>query len=78
MGSSVERLAGLALLQLTGELHALGLAAGERGRRLAQADVAEAHVEERLQLALDAGMFSKKCRASSTVMSSTSEMFLPR
>ena len=50
----VEGLAGLALLQLAGELHALGLAAGERGRRLAQADVAEAHVEERLQLALDA------------------------
>ena len=33
----VERLAGLAALQLAGKLHALRLAAGQRGGRLAQA-----------------------------------------
>ena len=44
----VEGLAALALLQLAGQLHALGLAARERRGGLAQADIAEAHVEQRL------------------------------
>ena len=46
----VERAAGGAARQLGRELDALRLAAGERGRRLAEVDVAEADVVERLQL----------------------------
>ena len=38
------------LAELLAQLHALGLAAGEGGRALPQADVAEAHVDQRLQL----------------------------
>ena len=49
----VERLAGLAAVQLLGELHALRLAARERRSGLPQAYVAQAHIVERLQLALD-------------------------
>ena len=49
----VERPAGAAPLQLARELDALRLAAGERRRRLAELDVAEADVVERLQLAPD-------------------------
>ena len=50
----VERAAGLPLGELAGELHALRFAAGERGGALAEVDVAEADVDERLQLLLDA------------------------
>ncbi len=49
----VERPPGAAALQLARELHALRLAAGERRRRLAEVDVAEPDVVERLQLAPD-------------------------
>ena len=49
----VERAAGVALGELERELHALRLAARERGRALAELDVAEAHVEQRLELARD-------------------------
>ena len=45
----VERAAGRDLGELGGELHALGLAAGERGRRLAELDVVEADVVQRLE-----------------------------
>ena len=45
----VERLAGAGPGQFGGELHALGLAAGQRRRRLAERHVAEADVVERLQ-----------------------------
>ena len=51
----VERAPGVALGQLERELHALRLAAGERGRRLAERDVAEADVEQRRELARDRG-----------------------
>ena len=50
----VERLAGGDLAELGGELDALGLAAGERRRRLAELDVAEADVVERLEQPRDA------------------------
>jgi hypothetical protein len=46
----VERLAGRAPRQLGRQLHPLRLAAGQRRRRLAEVDVAEADVVERLQL----------------------------
>ncbi len=46
----VEGAAGLALGELAGELHALGFAAGERGGGLAEVDVAEADVDEGLEL----------------------------
>ena len=49
----VERPAGRDLRQLAGELDALRLAAGERRGRLAEADVVEPDVVQRLQLALD-------------------------
>src|ERR1700722_8288101 len=49
----IEGAAGLALRKLAGELHALGFAAGERGRGLAEMDVAEADVDQRLQLDVD-------------------------
>ena len=46
----VERPAGALLDQLAGELDALGLAAGEGGRRLAELHVIQPHVVQRLQL----------------------------
>ena len=49
----VERAAGVALGELERQLDALRLAARQRGRALAEADVAEADVEQRLQLARD-------------------------
>ena len=49
----VERAPGAAPLQLARELDALRLAARERRRRLAEVDVAEPDVVERLQLAPD-------------------------
>src|SRR5258707_9133623 len=41
-----ERVAGLAPAQLPGELHALGFSTLDRGRALPEADVAEPHVDE--------------------------------
>ena len=49
----VERPAGVGPGQLGGQLDALGLAAGERRRRLAEREVAEADVGQRLQDAAD-------------------------
>ena len=49
----VEGAAGRALLQLGGELDPLRLAAGQRRRRLAEPDVAEADVDQRLQVPRD-------------------------
>ena len=49
----VERPPGAAPLQLARQLHALRLAARQRRGRLPELDVAEPHVVERLQLALD-------------------------
>src|SRR5262245_21621 len=46
----VERLAGALLHQLAGQLDPLGLAPGERGRRLAELDVVQAHVMQGLEL----------------------------
>ena len=46
----VERAAGVALGQLGGELDPLGLAAGERRRRLAEVDVPQADVVQQLEL----------------------------
>ena len=51
----VEGAAGLALGELAGELHALGFAAGEGGGGLAEVDVAEAYVDEGLELDVDGG-----------------------
>ena len=45
----VQRAAGGSLGQLLGQLHALGLAAGERCRRLPELDVAEADLIERAE-----------------------------
>ena len=50
----VDRLAGRALLQLGGELDPLGLTAGQRRRRLAEPDVAEPDVDQRVEVAGDA------------------------
>ena len=51
----VERPAGVGPRELGGQLHALRLAAGERRRRLAEREVVEPHVAERLQDAADLG-----------------------
>ena len=51
----VERTPGLPLGQLAGQLHALRFAAGKRGRGLAQMDVAEADIDQRLQLGRGGG-----------------------
>ena len=51
----IEGAAGLALGELAGELHALGFAAGEGGGGLAEVDVAEAYVDEGLELDVDGG-----------------------
>src|SRR6266436_10343310 len=51
----VERAPGRPPAQLGGELHALGLAAGDGGGGLPEADVVEPHVVQRLELLLDRG-----------------------
>ena len=51
----VERLAGVGPSELGGEFHALGFAAGERRGALAEGEVVEADVAERLQDAADLG-----------------------
>ncbi len=49
----VERAAGLALAQFARQLDALRFAAGKRGGRLAQVNVAQAHIVQRLQLGVN-------------------------
>jgi hypothetical protein len=49
----VQRAAGVALGEFERQLDALRLAAGQRGRALAEGDVAEADIDQRLQLARD-------------------------
>src|SRR5581483_5230189 len=51
----VERVAGGGLAEFRGELHALRLAAGKLRARLAELDVAEAHVIQRLEHLRDLG-----------------------
>ena len=75
----VDRLAGGAPRELRGQLHALRLAARERRGRLAEADVAEADVHERLAACCGwLGTAWKTSSASSAVISSTSAMEWPR
>ena len=73
----VERPAGRDLAELGRELHALGLAAGERRRRLAERHVVEADVVQRLQPAADLRDLGEELSASSTDISSTSAIVLP-
>ena len=63
----VKCLAGAAPTQLAGQLDALGLAAGQGGRRLPQFDVIQADVVQGLQHAADLGMLVKCSRASCDV-----------
>ena len=49
----VQRAAGIAAREFLRQLHALRFAAGQRGRRLAELDVAQADVDQRLELARD-------------------------
>ena len=51
----IERVAGIGAGKLGGQLDALGLAAGKRWRGLAEREVIEAHVAERLQDAANLG-----------------------
>ena len=74
----VHRAAGGSSGQLGRELDPLCLAAGKLGGRLAEVDVAQSDILQRLQLVLRIlGMFSKNCKASVTVISSTSAIDLP-
>ena len=68
----VERLA-----SSLSQLHPLRLAARQRRRGLAEPDVAEPDVDERLHVAGDGGLVGEELSASSHGMSSTSAMFLP-
>ena len=65
-------------MKLLGELHTLRLAARERRSGLAQAHVAQAYIVQRLELALNLRDIPKEGQCSVTLMSSTSEMVLPR
>ena len=51
----VQRAARVGTRQFGGEFHALGFAAGERGGRLAEREIIEADIAERLQDAADFG-----------------------
>ena len=73
----VEGAAGGPFAQFPGELEALGLAAGEGGGRLAQLDVAQAHVGQGLQFIPQGRHCPESSRAWSTVRSRTSAMVLP-
>ena len=74
----VERAAGRLARQLLGELDALRLAARQRGRLLADLDVAEADLRSACSsLSRTPGTAAKKSTPSSTVMSSTSAIDLP-
>jgi hypothetical protein len=50
---NVDRATGLPLLKFRCQLHPLGLAAGERRSRLSEPDVAEADINQRLQVPRD-------------------------
>ena len=56
----VERLSGGSLGELPRQLHPLGLATGERRRGLAEVEIIEPHVVERLELAGDVGGIAKE------------------
>ena len=74
----VDGLAGGALGEFGGELDALGFATGKGSGGLAEADVAEADIDEGAELAFDGRDVSgRRTWASSTVMWSTSAMVLP-
>jgi hypothetical protein len=73
----VDGPAGGPALQFGGELDALRLAAGQGGRGLAQPDVAQAHVDQRLEVPVDRGHRREELRASSIGMSRTSAIVLP-
>ena len=51
----IQRLPGVGPRKFGGQLHALGLAAGKRRRRLAERQIIEAHVAQRLQDAANLG-----------------------
>ena len=70
-------LAGRLFHQLASQLDPLRFAAGERGRRLAELHVVEAHRVQRLELVLMLGMFSKCSSACWMSISSTSAIDLP-
>ena len=64
--------------QVRRQFHALRLAAGKRGRRLPQPQVAEPHIVQHLQASAPGGApRGRKSIASRTVSCSTSWMFRP-
>ena len=56
----VERAARVAFGQFLGQLDALGLTAGQRGGALTQTDIPQPHIQQRLQLARNAGHVLEK------------------
>ncbi len=60
----VERLAGSTAAQLGGQLYALSFAAGQRRRRLAQLDIAQTHVYQRLQFCAQSRQIAEKLERS--------------
>ena len=73
----IERPSGLDPRELRGELHPLRLAARERGRRLAEVDVAELTPASVSSLRRIGGTAPRRSSASSTVISSTSAIERP-
>jgi len=55
----IKRASGLALAQFPRQLHPLRLAATERGCALTQVNVAQAHIDQRLELLTDLGNISQ-------------------
>ena len=64
-------------LQVGGQLHALGFAAGERGGGLAQTQIAQADFVEDTSLSVIFGTLGEELQRLLTVRFSTSWMFLP-
>ena len=74
---NIHGLPGSAACQFVGQLHPLGFTARQRCRSLPQLNIAKADLLQRLQLAGDFGDVGEEVACfSSTVISSTSEMFL--
>src|SRR2546430_8626422 len=74
----VEHLARLPRAELGRDLEALRLPAGERGRRLAEPQVAEPHVLQDAEAPREAPCAANSSTASSTVIWSTSLIARPR
>ena len=77
-GGLVQHVVGGLLGHVDGQLEPLAFAAGQRGQRLAEAEVAEADVDQPAEDRAGLRRSGRTSRASATDIASTSLMFLPR